>query len=287
MIIDQIGAPIDIASILDGYSVELTCRDRKSLEAAPQLLRPGAEVFIAALPGDSVDQLIAAARQLREAGLTPVPHIVARNIEDRAALEHLLSRLVADARIDRALVLGGDRDKPAGHYLSSLELLQTGLFQANGIGSIFIGCYPEGHPKVSEAVLDQARADKLALAAEAGLDVTLVSQFCFDPAPVVALAERMRAQGVTAPFRVGVAGPASRALLLKYAMICGVGNSMRLLKDRGDMAKGLLSGETPEALVGALADAQARRPALGLSGIHFFTFGSLANSAQWAEGYRR
>jgi len=30
-----------------------------------------------------------------------------------------------------------------------------------------------------------------------------------------------------------------------------------------------------------VADAQAAEPALGVSGIHFFTFGSLAKSAEW------
>jgi len=35
-----------------------------------------------------------------------------------------------------------------------------------------------------------------------------------------------------------------------------------------------------------LAKAQANDPTLGMSGIHFFTFGSLAKSAQWAETHR-
>ena len=89
-----------------------------------------------------------------------------------------------------------------------------------------------------------------------------------------------------APFRVGVAGPADRGLLIKYALICGVGNSLRVLKGRADLAMNTLSGETPEAVIKDLAAAQARDPALGMSGIHFFTFGSLAKSAQWAEAQR-
>lgn len=282
----QVDAPVSLAAILQDYSVELTARDRKSLELAPDLLRPGQEVFIAALPNDNVDNVVAACAQLRRVGLTPVPHVVARNIESRQALDSLLGRLVDEAGMDRCLVLGGDRDKPAGEYGSSLQLLETGLIQKRGVKTIRIGCYPEGHPKISESALDEARAAKLAAAEQDGLDVTLVSQFCFDAAPVIAFAKRIRAQGVKAPFRVGVAGPADRGLLLKYALICGVGNSIRVLKGRADLAMNTLSGETPEAVIKDLAIAQAREPGLGLSGIHFFTFGSLAKSAQWAEAQR-
>ena len=284
---DKADAKAALSGFLRNYSSEVTARDRKSIEAARELLPQGAEVFIAAIPGESADRLVAAAVQLREAGMVPVPHIVARNIESRRELEDLIARLVAEAGLDRALMLGGDRDKPAGAFDCSLQLLQSGVLQKNNISRIFIGCYPEGHPRVADAVLESARAAKLRLAAELGLDVTLISQFCFDPKPVIALARHMRALGVTAPFRVGVAGPAERATLIKYALMCGVGASMRALKERHDLARSVLTGETPEALLTEVAQAQAAEPALGLSGVHFFTFGALAKSAQWAEEHLR
>ncbi len=271
------------AALLNGFSAEITARDRKGLDAARDILRPGTEVFIAAIPGETTDRIVAAAVQLRAAGMTPVPHIVARNIENRTALDDLLNRLVGEAGLERALVLGGDRDKPAGQFTSSLELIETGVFQSLGINRISIACYPEGHPRIADDVLESARAAKLEAAARAGLQVGLVSQFCFDPKPIIALAERMRAKGVTAPFSVGVAGPAERATLVKYALMCGVGASMRALKERQDLARSVLTGETPAALLDEVGAAQQARPALGISGVHFFTFGALAKSAQWAE----
>ena len=166
------------------------------------------------------------------------------------------------------------------------QILETGLIQKRGIKTIRIGCYPEGHPKIPENVLDDARAAKLALAERDGLDVTLVSQFVFEAEPIVAFAKRIRAQGVKAPFRVGVAGPADRGLLMKYALICGIGNSLRVLKGRAGLALSTLTGETPEDVVRGVGEAQAADPSLGMSGIHFFTFGSLAKSAQWAKGFQ-
>lgn len=274
------------ASLLDQYSAELVARDHKSLESARDILPSRTEVFIAALPNDKVDDVVAACKRLYQDGLTPVPHIVARNIASFEAFDRLLGRLRQEACVDRCLVLGGDRDQPAGEYHSSLQLLETGMFQRRGITAIRIGCYPEAHPKVATEHLDQALAAKLALIKREGMSATLVSQFCFDADPIVSFARRLRLEGISAPLRVGVAGPANRALLIKYAMICGVGNSVRVLKGRGDLARNALSGETPAAIIDSLEVARSREPTLGLAGIHFFTFGSLAKSAQWAESRR-
>ncbi len=276
-----------LAGLLQTFSAEVTARDKKGIEAAPNVLPSGAEVFIAAIPGELIDRIVAAAAQLRAVGLTPVPHIVARNLESRQVLDDLLGRLVREAGVDRTLMLGGDRDKPEGEYDCSLQLIQTGLLQKHGIGKIFIACYPEGHPRVADEVLEAARAAKLEAARAEGFDVTLVSQFCFDPKPIIELARRMRAQGTTAPFRVGVAGPAERATLVKYALMCGVGASLRALRERQDLAKSVLTGETPEALLSEVALAQSREPELGIAGVHFFTFGALAKSAQWVQSMRR
>ena len=276
-----------LSGLLKDYTAEVTARDRKGLDAAPSWPAPGSEVYIAAIPGESEDRLVAAAVHLRKNGLVPVPHIVARNIESRASLDGLLRRLTAEAGLDRALVLGGDRDKPAGEFDSSLQLLETGLFQTHGVRQIRLACYPEGHPRIADEVLEKARAIKLETAAQAGLDVWMVSQFCFDAKPIIALAKRMRAQGVTAPFRVGVAGPAERSTLVKYALMCGVGASLRALKERQDLARNVLTGETPEALLTEVAQAQECDPSLGIKGVHFFTFGALAKSAEWADRMMR
>ena len=274
-----------LKDLLRNYSAEVTSGDRKSIEAASSMMQPGAEVFIASLPSDTGDRQVLAATQLKRAGLTPVPHIVARNIKSLADLDALLGRLVHEAGIDRALVLAGDRDQPAGEFDSSLQLLETGMLGKHGIRKVALSWYPEGHPRISTADLIAARAAKLAAAARAGLEVTLMSQFCFESAPIVATAQQIRAEGVTTPLRVGVAGPASRTSLLKYAMMCGVGASIRALKER-PAARGMLAGDTPEELLTEVAQAQAATPTLGIQGVHFFTFASLAATAKFVEEIR-
>ncbi len=276
----------NLAALLDDYSVEVTSRDAASVAAAAATMRPGAEVFVANLPREGADVLVAAARTLKLAGLSPVPHVVARNIAGPRELGDMLARLTAEAGVGRALVLGGDRDDPAGPFDAALQLVETGAFQRAGIRRIAIGCYPEGHARIPADALAGALRDKLAAAADAGLDVLLVSQFVFDAAPVVAFAEGLRRQGVAAPLRVGVAGPADRAKLIKYALRCGVGASLRVLRERGELARNVLAGETPDEILGTVADAAAARPELAITGAHFFTFGNPAGSIGWAEDVR-
>jgi methylenetetrahydrofolate reductase (NADH) len=271
-----------LADLLRNYSAEVTCRDEKSIRAAETLMPSGSEVFIVSLPSDKEDRSIAVAAQLHHAGLVPVPHIVARNIRNRAELETLLRRLTGEAKVDRALILGGDRSQPIGEFDSSQQLLETGLLETCGIRRIKLSWYPEGHPRISDAELAKARAAKLRIAAARGLEVELVGQFCFEPAPIIASARHLRAEGIQVPLRVGVAGPASRASLLKYAMICGVGASVRALKERPG-ARSLINSETPERLLREVAHAQAEDPNLGIQRVHFFTFASLAATAEFVE----
>ena len=274
-----------LADLLRGYSAEVTSGDRKSIDAATRMMEPGAEVFIAS-HHDSSDRQVLAAAHLKRAGLTPVPHVIARNIKNLREFDALLGRLTNEAGVDRALILGGDRDQPAGDFSSSLQLLETGMLGKHGIRKIALSWYPEGHPRIAAADLVAARTAKLAVAAQAKLDVTFVSQFCFEPAPIIAMAKQIRAEGVRAPLRVGVPGPASRAALLKYALICGVGASLRALKER-PAARGMLAGETPAELLTEVARAQSTTPALGIQGVHFFTFASLAATIRFVDEHSR
>lgn len=271
---------------LPDYSAEVTTPDRKSLDQTANLMPKDARVYVASLPKDPPDRQIGVCSQVRDLGLIPVPHIVARNIPNRNALDNLLGRLAREAGVDRALILGGDRSVPAGDYECSQQLIESGLLQAHGIDKIAIACYPEGHPRIPDAVLDRARSDKIAAARAAGLRLILISQFCFEAAPIIGFLRKIRSEGVEERVRVGVAGPAKHATLIRYAMICGVGASLRALRERQALAKNVLSGETPERLILELEEAVEADPSLNIWGIHFFTFASLKNTIQWVEGFR-
>jgi methylenetetrahydrofolate reductase (NADPH) len=276
-------AALALAKLLGRISAEVTTRDEDSLKFAEKSLPKGIEVFVASLPKDPHDRLIATTVRVRKAGLEPVPHIVARNIASQAELDNLLTHLAGEAGVRRALILGGDRDKSLGDYDSSLQLIQTGLFAKHGLTHAFIAAYPESHPRIDESTLESARTAKIQALRDQGVSATLISQFGFEPKPIISLVEKLRARGVTQPFRAGVAGPTEYTKLVKYALICGVGPSLRALKERQGLAKNMLAGETPEKLLTDVALAQDANPALNIEGVHFFTFGALAASYSWIQ----
>jgi methylenetetrahydrofolate reductase (NADPH) len=275
--------PEALAWLLAGYSVEVTAHHAKALDVAAERLPPGAEVFIANLPNDEASALVETARRLHQAGLIPVPHVVARKLHSPRELDDLLARLAGEAGVDRVLALGGDRDQPIGTFDASRQLIQTGAFERHGIGKLAFACYPEGHPRIGRQQLEAALASKLAAAAEKGMETRLVGQFAFESEPILAFARRLRAMGISAHLRVGVAGPARRTALIKYALRCGVGASLRALTERGHLVSNLLGRETPEQLLTDIALSLEADPSLGIEGVHFFTFGAPSKSIEWAQ----
>jgi methylenetetrahydrofolate reductase (NADPH) len=272
-----------LAQLLRGYSIEVTTHNRSAVELCRTHLTPGTEVYIAFVPGETHHAVVATAARLRAAGFLPVPHVTARSVASFTQLGDFLAHLAGEAGVTRALVVGGDLEQPAGPYHSSLELLQSGLFQQHGIRHIGLACYPEAHRRVDADLLEQALLAKLELARGMGLEAWLVTQFCFEAAPIVQRVRRLRDLGVTAPLRVGLAGPASRRTLWKYALHCGIGNSIRALGTRVDAVANLLARRAPDPIVRDLAAAQRRDPGLGIEGIHIFTFGGVASAASWAN----
>lgn len=273
-----------IARMLSRYSIEVHPGDSKALDAARERLSPGTEVFLTWIPGANPMDLVAAARQLRHEDLLPVPHIGARHLESSAQLEQLALRLTGEAGVDRILVIAGDRAKPAGPYDSSLAVMQTGMFQKSGITRMAIAGFPEGNPNINDLVLEEALTAKLEFARSNGLDVSIVTQFCFTAKPIVEWLQRVRAQGVDSPVRIGLAGPASVTTLVRYAMRCGIGNSMHVLTEQPSFAK-LLTQKGPAPIIqDIVTDAGAGKNGsmpLGIAGLHFFVFGGFTKTVDW------
>jgi methylenetetrahydrofolate reductase (NADPH) len=271
--------------LLARYSIEVTARDSDPAAACAGVLRPGTEVFIAFVPSARHERVVTIAGALAAAGFVPVPHLVARSFRGYTQLlDHL--HALRGAGVDAALVIGGDSDRAEGPYASALDLLQAGAFARAGIRRIGLACYPEPHRRIDRAYLDAALRDKLARVAQDGADAFLVSQFCLQAEPIVALARSLRQRGISAPLRIGIAGPTDRRKLWKYALRCGIGASIAALGSHIDVVRDLLIRETPDALVHDLAARLANEPPLGIAGLHIFSFGGVTSAAAWANGLR-
>ncbi len=167
-----IDAPINVASLLARYSIEVTARDSDPA-ACTGVLRPGTEVFIAFVPSARHERVVTIAGALAASGFVPVPHLVARSFRGYTQLLDHLHALRA-AGVEAALVIGGDSDRAEGPYTSALELLQTGAFARAGIRRIGIACYPEPHRRIDRARLEAALDEKLARVARDGAEAFLV-----------------------------------------------------------------------------------------------------------------
>jgi len=180
------------------------------------------------------------------------------------------------------LVIAGDRDKPAGTFLSALEVIDSGLLQRHGIVEIGISGYPDGHPRIATHDLERALTAKIAAANATGLAVHIVTQFCFDAAPILAWIVRLRAFGIEEPVRIGLAGPTNLATLLRFAQRCGVKASAQALARQAGLVRQLFSMTTPDGLVRTLAEAHAAAR-LGEVALHLFSFGGPTATARWAD----
>lgn len=278
-----------IAEMLRGYSIEVNPRDSKVVDAATDRLDPGTEVFLTWIPGTNPMDMVGPAARLRRAGLFPVPHVGARHLESAAQLEQFAARLVGEADVDRILIVGGDRAKPAGPYDCSLAVMKTGVFQKAGIFRMAVAGFPEGNPNISDIVLDEALDAKVNFARSAGLQLSINTQFCFRSEPIVEWLKRLRARGIHTPVRVGLAGPAGLMTLARYAVRCGVGNSLHVLTEHPSFAR-LLIEKGPEPIIRGIATAASSESTaslpLGIAGLHFFVFGGFRKTVDWINDRR-
>ena len=182
------------------------------------------------------------------------------------------------AAVDHALVVGGDRDRPAGPYGDSLQVLATGLFEKHGFRTIGLAAYPEPHPRIATSVLESMLRAKIALVRQSGMQAEVVTQFSFDAGPILGWLQRATEQNLDTPVRIGLAGPASIATLAKFAVRCGVGTSLLALLGGQTSIARLMVESGPERILRALAEAKPIAPAHGL---HFFSFGGVAKTAEW------
>jgi methylenetetrahydrofolate reductase (NADPH) len=247
------------------------------------VLPPGTDIFLTAVPRRPPEEIIAAAKLVHAAGLHPVPHIAARAHASIAAARDYLERLHGEADVRAVLVIGGDIAQPAGDILGAYQLIESGVVRAAGMERVGIAGHPDGHPIMSDEELESMLVTKIAAAQRSGLNVEIVTQFCFEPRTIIRWIEWLRERGVHLPVKVGLAGPTNLMTWLNYARRCGVKASAQALARRSGLVKQVFNPVAPDSIVRALADATAENR-LGDVSPHLFSFGGIGPTARWAAG---
>ena len=270
-------------AFLKGYSIEVMPRTAEKVEDFRTLLPKGTRVYIAHIEGTPIEDMVATAKRIAGEGFDVMPHFPARIIHDKATLADWIKRYQAEAGIKQALLLGGGVSTPAGDFDSSMQLIETGLF--DGFDRLHVAGHPEGNKDIDkdggDAIVMRALKWKQAFAERSDAKMAIATQFCFEADPVIAWANRLADAGVHLPIHIGVAGPAKLQTLIKFAISCGVGASLRVLQKRAmDVTKLLLPYEPTEFVTG-LAAYKAANPAFGIEQVHFFPLGGIKTNAAW------
>lgn len=270
------GPVAQISAFMADFSIEVT-RPSDADIAALAAHRPGAKAYLSMVPRRPADETIAHAAKLRAAGLEPVPHLAVRNFPSVEAFDQVLTRLKREAAVDSVLIIAGDSNEH-GPFRRSLDVIDSGLLRRRGIRSIGIAGYPQGHPRIGQNELQRALSEKIAAAEATGINVEIVTQFCFDAPAILSFIAELRDFGFDHRVHVGLAGPTSLSSLMRYASRCGVRSSAHALARRAGLMRQMFAMATPDDLIRALAETAP----VGVAP-HFFSFGGIAATSRWAR----
>ena len=276
----------EVEALLQDFSIEVMPRTAEKVEDFSALLPSGTRVYVAHIEGTPIEDMVATAKRLAADGYNVMPHFPARIIKDAATLADWIARYQGEAGVDQALLLAGGVDKPHGSFHSSMQLLETEQFGKAGFKHLHVAGHPEGNRDIDKdgtntLVMDALRW-KQAFADTSDASMALATQFAFEAGPIIAWADAIKAAGITLPIHIGIAGPAKLQTLIKFAIACGVGPSLKVLQKRAkDVTKLLLPFEPTDVLT-ELAAHKAANPDFNITHVHFFPLGGIKTNANWA-----
>lgn len=262
-------------------SIEVSPKQAVESADLPGLFPTGTRVYITDVGVDPTPMLVAAAKRVRECGYEPVPHFASRRLTTKDALEARIAATVDQAAVKDVLVIGGGLQQQAGAFSSTMEVLETGFFDKYGITDIAVAGHPEGSPDFTDEVAAEALRLKQNFAERTDAKLRIVTQFGFDADQYINWAEGVRASGIDVPIHLGVAGPAKITTLIKYAAMCGVGNSLNFFKKNTRSIATLATKHSPEAVVGPIEAHWTNEKATLVKQIHVFPFGGIKNASTW------
>ncbi|MEM9279650.1 MAG: methylenetetrahydrofolate reductase [Pseudomonadota bacterium] len=264
-------------------SIEISPKQAVENEDIPGLFPTGTRVYITDVGTDTAETLTAGAKRVKDLGYTPVPHFASRRLTTKEALEDRIKMMTQDAGVTDVLVIGGGLEKEAGEFDSTMKVLETGFFDKYGIKHMGVAGHPEGSPDFSDSVAIDALKFKQDFHNRSDIEVRIVTQFGFDAENFTKWADGLSGNGIDLPVHLGVAGPAKLTTLVKFAAMCGVGNSISFLKKRMGAVLALASGFDPDEIVNPIESHALATENSAVRQIHVFPFGGVKKSAEWLK----
>ena len=247
---------------------------------------PGIEDKLDSLPSDmylavtcsptkGVDETLELSEKLIERGFKVTPHIASKCVSGEKHLEAIIKKL-DELGIESIFVPGGDRPEPMGDFNNALDLLKALKKLGHNLNKIGIAAHPEGHPDVSYEILMEALEEKKDLAD------FIVTQMCFDAEILNDWMNQIHNKGIELPVWVGLPGVIERGRLLKTSLRIGVGDSLRFLRKKSQVATELMKSSiyNPDDLVRDITE-QIDINDSRLAGYHIYCFNQIETTEKW------
>ena len=231
--------------------------------------------------------MVETAKKINDQGYSPMPHFPARIIKNKQTLQDWISRYKNEANVDNALLIAGGSNKPQGDFDSSIQLIESELFDVAGFKNLHIAGHPEGNKDIDNDGttnnIDKALSWKNEFSNRTDATMAITTQFCFDSETVIDWANAVKNNGIDLPIHIGIAGPAKLQTLLKYSLECGVGASIKILQKRAmDLTK-LLLPYKPTQILSELAEYKHNNPDFNIEKVHFFPLGGVKQVSRFVE----
>ena len=276
-----------IKKFLDGFSVEVTPKAASKIENFEDYIPLGTLVYVAHIEGTPIEKMVETAKKINDQGFCAMPHFPARIIKDKNVLEDWISRYKNEANVSNALLIAGGANKPYGEYNSSIQLIESELFDKADFNNLHIAGHPEGSmdidPDGSTTNVDQALSWKNEFSKRTDANMAITTQFSFDASSVISWANNIKEAGIDIPVHIGIAGPAKLQTLLRYSIECGVGASIKIIQKRAmDLTK-LLLPYKPTNIITELATYKANNPSFNIEKVHFFPLGGIKQVSDFVK----
>ena len=270
---------MSVKNFLKDFSIEVTPKAASKIENFSDLLPRGTLIYVAHIEGTSIVDMVNTAKKITDQGFTPMPHFPARIIKDKNILQEWISRYQNEANVENALLIAGGANKPYGEYDSSIQLIESELFDKANFKSLHIAGHPEGSkdidPDGSTKNVDEALSWKNEFSKRTDASMAITTQFSFDSKTVIDWANNVKKSGIDIPIHIGIAGPAKLQTLLKYSIECGVGASLKIIQKRAKDLTKLLLPYKPTEILKDLAEYKLNNPEFNIEKVHFFPLGGV------------
>jgi len=268
------------------FSIEVMPRTAKKIDDFQRILPKKTTVYVAHLEDTPIEEMFFTCKRLISEGMAPMPHIPARIIHNTGELEDWVKEY-SSLGVNQSLLLAGNGKNPKGELFNSIQMLETGIFEKHAFKKIQIAGHPEGNKDIDkdgtlEKTINALKA-KQKFAQKTKLKIGITTQFCFDLRPVIEWLKVLEREQIDLPISLGLAGPTRLQTLIKYAIMCGVGPSISVLKKRAkDLTKLLLPFE-PTEMVDTLSSYKKNKLFRNVHSLHFFPLGGIEASAAFAR----